>query len=207
MLKWTTIPYSRPLGSPSNANVLHKQAFRHNTSVSLEKSLHSKSICSRDHSIDFLSSRNVCERSCERHFQISNEDVGSITPFVKLRTSYVGSDLTIWVILPPPPSSPPRGICFRVYTVYIEFCWKPGSVDSFKCYILPSPEINHFMCDIFVITLTCCDNLRRHTCRLRINLSKYVKKKTTRTRKIIRNVLVIEWGAVPILTASLVVIT
>lgn len=102
MLKWTAIPYSRPLGSPSNANVLHKQAFRHNTSVSLEKSLHSKSICSRDHSIDFLSSRNVCERSCERHFQISNEDVGSITPFVKLRTSYVGSDLTIWVILPPP---------------------------------------------------------------------------------------------------------
>ena len=42
ILKWTTIPYSRPLGSPSNANVLHKQPFRHNTSLSLETSFHSK---------------------------------------------------------------------------------------------------------------------------------------------------------------------
>lgn len=97
--------------------------------------------------------------------------------------SYVrqkGNDLTIWVI--PPHPSPPRAFCFRVYTVYIEFWWKPGGVDSFNCYILLSPEISHFMCDIFVITLTCCDNLRRHTCRLRINLSKYVKKNYQNTQ-------------------------
>lgn len=74
-----------------------------------------------------------------------------------------GNDLTIWVILPPPPRQ--GHFALEYIRCILNFVENRGE----------SPEISHFMCDIFVITLTCCDNLRRRTCRLRINLSKYVK--------------------------------
>ena len=68
-----------------------------------------KDKCSRDHSIDFHSSRKRLVRDIFK-FQIS-EDVGSITPFVKLRYKDTcvpkGNDFRIR--LSPPPPLPRQG--------------------------------------------------------------------------------------------------